>query len=82
MKEKSKATGSRDRECHGRRKGWEEQVKNERKMMQQKKQRAKCIQKRQRKNIKGEETEGEDKVEKRGRGRKSSGKCAKRLIDV
>lgn len=51
---------------------------------------AKCIGKPesgQRKNIKGEETAGEDNVRGGGGGegegrRESSGKCAKRLIDV
>lgn len=53
-------TDNRDRECHERRKKRRGRVGNERKMYASK--RAKCIEKRQRKNIKGEETE-EDKGE-------------------
>lgn len=81
MKEESKATGNRDRECHGRR---EEREKNA------------CVKKsRVRKCTggerdgggisKGEETEGEDAEKRGGEGEaegESGGKCAKRLIDV
>lgn len=76
VKEESKATGNRDRECHGRR---EEREKN---VCVKKSRVRKCTGRERRwRSTKGEETEGED-AEKRGGEGESGGKCAKRLIDV